>query len=210
MIHPPLERLLGDIPSVLVDPVSLVLVVLFMIDTVQSVHEALDLRDMLSRITEENEDLRKLAKRTEIIAAFAEDDLKQFRNRTELNTLLMEIYLKNEFDDKAEAYSEHRMKRRERIERRIEKVQGIKLDMLESIAQALDEHQKEYDGLHNYIDEQKDDFDKAMEMVHSYRHNIKGRQAASYRKAFRIIHANPSAFTKEFQEAMDILRTIDK
>ena len=102
------------------------------------------------------------------------------------------------------------MKRRERIERRIEKVQGIKLDMLESIAQALDEHQKEYDGLHNYIDEQKDDFDKAMEMVHSYRHNIKGRQAASYRKAFRIIHANPSAFTKEFQEAMDILRTIDK
>lgn len=210
VIHPPLERLLSDIPSVLVDPVSLVLVVLFMIDVVQSVHEALDLRDMLSKLTEENEDLRKLARRTEIIAAFAEEDLKQFRNRTELNTLLMEIYLKNEFDNKAEAYSQHRQKRRERIEDRIEKVQGIKLDMLESIASALEEHQKEHDELHSYIEEQKSDYDKAMEMVQTYRHNIKGRQASSYRKAFRILHGNPSAFTKEFQEAMEMLRRIDK
>ena len=48
----------------------------------------MDLREVLTRLTEENEDLRRLAKRVEVISAFAEEDLRRFRERTEVERLL--------------------------------------------------------------------------------------------------------------------------
>lgn len=72
-------RLLADVPSWVVDPLALALTAAFTVDVVRSVQAALDLREMLVKLTEENEDLRRLARRAEIIAAFAEDDLRRFR-----------------------------------------------------------------------------------------------------------------------------------
>ena len=83
-IHPPIAALLGDVPGWLVDPLALVITVAFTVDVVRSVQEALDLREVLTRLTEENEDLRRLAKRAEVAAAFAEDDLRRFREKTEV------------------------------------------------------------------------------------------------------------------------------
>ena len=51
-IHPPIGRLLTDVPSWLVDPLALVLTAVFTVDVVQSVQAALDLREMLSKLTE--------------------------------------------------------------------------------------------------------------------------------------------------------------
>ena len=80
-IHPPIARLLADVPAWLVDPLALLLTAAFTVDVVQSVQAALDLRDVLTRLTEENEDLRRLAKRAEVAAAFAEDDLRKLDDR---------------------------------------------------------------------------------------------------------------------------------
>ena len=85
-VHPPVGRLLADVPSWVVDPLALALTAAFTVDVVRSVQAALDLREMLVKLTEENEDLRRLARRAEIIAAFAEDDLRRFRERTEVDT----------------------------------------------------------------------------------------------------------------------------
>ena len=72
-IHPPIGRLLADVPAWLVDPLALVLTAVFTVDVVQSVQAALDLKEVLSKLTEENEELRRLAKRAEVAAAFAEE-----------------------------------------------------------------------------------------------------------------------------------------
>ena len=198
-IHPPFARFLNDIPSMLVDPVSMVLVILFTIDTVQSVHEALDLRDVLTKLTEEHEDLRKLARRAEIVSAFAEDDLRQFRNRTELNRVLMETYVKDGIDTQIEKINTLKINRKERIQRRIENAIDIKLDILENIAAELKKRQNE-----------QSDFDKAMEMIQDYRTSLKGRKADTYKHAYRIIRANPSVHAEQFKEAMDMLKKLDK
>ena len=44
------------------DPLALALTAAFTVDVVRSVQAALDLREMLVKLTEENEDLRRLAK----------------------------------------------------------------------------------------------------------------------------------------------------
>lgn len=198
-IHPPFAKFLSDIPSMLIDPVSMVLVILFTIDTVQSVREALDLRDVLTKLTEEHEDLRKLAKRAEIISAFAEEDLKQFRNRTELNRVLMETFVKDGIDTKIEKMNTLKINRKERIQQRIENAIDIKLDILENIAAEFEKRKS-----------QQDDFEKAMEMIQDYRTSLKGRKADTYKHAYRIIRANPSAHAEQFKEAMDMLKDLDK
>lgn len=68
-LHPPIGRLLLDIPSWCVDPLALVLTAVFTVDVVRSVQAAMDLREVLMRVTEENEELRRLAKRAEVAAA---------------------------------------------------------------------------------------------------------------------------------------------
>lgn len=198
-IHPPFARFLGDIPSALIDPVSMVLVILFTIDAVQSVREALDLRNVLTKLTEENEDLRRLAKRAEIVSAFAEEDLKQFRNRTELNRVLMETYVKDGIDTKVEKINTLKINRKERFQQRIQNAIDIKLDILENIATELKKRQT-----------QQDDYEKAMEMIQDYRHSIKGRKADTYKHAYRIIRANPSAHAEQFKEALEMLKKLDK
>ena len=87
LIHPPISRLLADVPSLLVDPLALVLTALFAVDVVQSTQAALDLKQALAKLTEENEDLRRLARLAEVAAAFAADDLRRFRERTEVERL---------------------------------------------------------------------------------------------------------------------------
>ena len=198
-IHPPFAKFLSDIPSMLIDPVSMVLVVLFTIDTVHSVREALDLRNVLTKLTEENEDLRKLAKRAEVISTFAEDDLKKFRNKTELNRILIETYVKEEIDTQIEKYNALKINKKEKIQQRIENAINIKLDILENIAAEFEKKQNQHD-----------DYDKAMEMIQSYRYSLKGRKVDTYKHAYRILHANPSAHAELFKEAMDMLRKLDK
>ena len=111
-VHPPVGRLLADVPSWVVDPLALALTAAFTVDVVRSVQAALDLREMLVKLTEENEDLRRLARRAEIIAAFAEDDLRRFRERTEVDTLQERIQA-----GLREAQAARRSRRQERIER---------------------------------------------------------------------------------------------
>ena len=98
-IHPPIARLLADVPSWLVDPLALALTIAFTVDVVQSVQAALDLKDVLTKLAEENEDLRRLAKRAEVVSAFAEEDLKRFRERTELEKRLMQARFETELEE---------------------------------------------------------------------------------------------------------------
>ena len=86
-LHPPVGRLLVRVPDWLVDPAALMLTAAFTVDVVRSVQAALDLREILTRLTEENEELRRLAKRVEVVSAFAEDDLRRFREKTEVEKL---------------------------------------------------------------------------------------------------------------------------
>ena len=44
-----------------------------------SFREAMDFRNMLESLTENNEEIRRLVKRMEVISAFAEEDIEEFR-----------------------------------------------------------------------------------------------------------------------------------
>lgn len=197
-IHPPVGRVLNMVPDWVVDPLALVLAVIFTVDVVQSTQAALDFKEVLGRLTEENEELRHLAKRAELVAAFAEDDLKQFRNRTQLDKLLLQARIE-------EVHVQRKAKRTVRLERALQKAADIKIGILDEISGVLKErltNPGEQDGL--------EELNELMEKVQEYKHKIKERETRKYRKFMRILHGNPSATAREYEDAMKKLRDIDK
>ena len=201
-LHPPVGRLLADLPAWAVDPLALALTAAFTVDVVRSVQAALDLREILTKLTEENEDLRRLARRAEVAAAFAEDDLRRFRERTEVEKLLLREKLQAEAAEQKEARAERRRRRRERMEETLRRRASAKLEALDAIAEALEScRQRAPEGL-------RDELNEALEKVRARQAAIRTRTAGTYRRSLRILRANPSARAERFQEVLEARRKL--
>ena len=212
-IHPPIGRLLADVPAWLVDPLALALTAVFTVDVVQSVQAALDLKEVLSKLTEENEELRRLAKRAEVAAAFAEDDLRRFREKTELEKRLLQSRVEAELEEQRQALEERREQRQERLEDSLRRRTEIKLDILDTISDALEtcrDHLADIPDLAgDALAERRADLNEAIEKVRDRKAAIRARTARTYQRSLRILRANPTAKARqELNEALESLRKL--
>lgn len=212
-IHPPIAGLLADVPSWLVDPLALVLTAAFTVDVVQSVQAALDLKEVLTKLAEDNEDLRRLAKRAEVAAAFAEDDLKRFRERTELEKRLLQSRVEAELEEQRQAREERKERRQERLEASLRRRTAVKLDILDTISDALEtcrDHLEDIPDLtEDALAERWADLTEAIEKVRDRKAAIRARTAHTYRRSLRILRANPTARARqELSEALESLRKL--
>lgn len=83
VIHLPAEHILLQIPAQLTELIALVLSLVFAFDFHISLREALDLRDLLEKISERSQTLQRLENRFNAYAAFAEvPDLGSLRAKT--------------------------------------------------------------------------------------------------------------------------------
>lgn len=206
-LHPPVARLLARIPALCVDPLAHVLTAAFTVDAVRSVQAALDLRDMLARLAEENEDLRRLAKRAEVYAAFAKDDLRRFRERTELERLELQERLE-------EGLAERRQARAERVEASLRRRLDAKLEILSAISGALETCRDHLDDLPELTGEELEarraELEELVRRVREREAAIRSRPAAPYHRALRILRAHPSATAARSGEVLEALKKLGK
>ncbi len=206
-IHPPIARLLARVPALCVDPLAHVLVIAFTVDAVRSVQAALDLRDLLIKAAEENEDLRRLAKRAEVYAAFAKDDLRRFREKTELEALELRQKVGEELEERRQA-------RTERVEASLRRRFGAKLEILSTISNALEtcrDHLEDLpDSTPENLAERRADLEEAIRRVRAREAALQNRSSAPYHRSLRILRAHPSATAKEFGEVLETLKKLGK
>lgn len=206
-IHPPIARLLAGVPALLVDPLAHVLTAAFTVDAVRSVQAALDLRDLLTRAAEENEDLRRLARRAEVYAAFAKDDLRRFREKTELEKLELRQRLE-------ESREERRQARTERVEASLRRRFNAKLEILSAISGALETCRDHVDDLPDLTPEEREarraELEEVIQRVREREAGLRGRSAAPYHRSLRILRAHPSASAREFGETLETLKKLGK
>ena len=190
VLHPPLEDLVLWLPGFLTDVLACGLTIYTTADTVRSFQAAMDLREVLTRLTEENEDLRRLARRVEVMSAFAEDDLRRFRERTEVNRLL----------------------RQERREDAFRRVQDAKLTALANLRESLESYRARLEAARDLTGEALEarlaETEKLLEQLRDREVAIRTRTARRYRQALRILRGNPSATAKSFAEALESLRKL--
>ncbi len=206
-VHPPIARLLARVPALLVDPLAHALVIAFTVDAVRSVQAALDLRDLLSKAAEENEDLRRLAKRAEVYAAFAKDDLRRFREKTELEALELRQKVGGEL-------AERRLARTERVESSLRRLTDAKLGILATISGALEtcrDHLEDLpDSTPERLAERREDLEEIIRRVRTREAALQNRSSAPYHRSLRLLRAHPSASAKDFEEALEALKRLGK
>lgn len=76
--HLPIERLVLSIPDTITDIAALLITIYVAADFTQSFNEAMDLRAMLIKLSESNEQIRRLEKRIEVISAVVEDEKQKY------------------------------------------------------------------------------------------------------------------------------------
>ena len=199
-------------PSWLVDPLALVITVAFTVDVVRSVQEALDLREVLTRLTEENEDLRRLAKRAEVAAAFAEDDLRRFRERVDLSRTELQERMEAGLQQHQEAKLRRSARRSEELEEALRSRTSAKLETLRAIQETLE---RARDNLEDAVDMTQEalaarraELDDAIEHLKNREASIRSRTVRTYRASLRILRANPSAKARDFSEVLETLRKL--
>lgn len=213
LLHPPVGRILDRIPAGIIDPLALVMTAAFTVDVVRSVQAALDLREVLTKLTEENEELRRLARRAEVAAAFAEDDLRRFRMKTEVEKLLLQERIEAELEEHRKGRARKKLARQIQLEESLRRRTTAKLEALHAIADVLEscrDHLEELSDLTaEALEERRADLTEAIEKVREREHIVRMRTIKTYQRSLRILHAHPSAIAKEFQEAMDALRKLN-
>jgi uncharacterized membrane protein len=212
-IHPPIGRLLTRVPDFLVDPLALLLTIAGTVDTVKSFQAAMDLRETLTRLTEENEALRRLAKRVEVTAAFAEEDLRRFRERTEVEKLVLQFRMESGLQEQREARAQRKQRRKEVLEANLRRRINAKLEVLHTISDALEtcrEHLADVPDLTGKsLEDRRAEIGELIEKVQNRERVIRARSAKTYQRSLRILQANPTARArKELREAMETLRSL--
>ena len=208
-LHPPVARLLADVPAFLVDPLALLLTAAFTADLVRSVQDAMDLRQTLIRLTEENEELRHLARRAEVVAAFAGEDLHRFRERTRLDAQRLAERAEARMRSDEALRSKLRQGRQALEEARLHGSAQAKLEILDTIDQALEQAR---DRLENaaadHLSAAREELSEIMDRVRDRRAALRARDPKTYRRSLRLLRNNPSAIAREFSEALETLRDL--
>ena len=192
VIHPPIDKLLHKLPALLVNPLAAVIAVLFIMDTVKSTKAAIDLREVLTKLTEENAELRRLAKKAEAAQARTAEELQAFREKTSLDRYLLQSYLADELEAHRTAKQVRKQRRRAALENAFRRRDdGID----EPGEQELAKHREELDAL--------------IAAVRQREAQVRTRSIQRYETALRVLRANPSAKAKaELGEAFDSLRKL--
>ena len=214
VIHPPIDKLLHRLPALLVNPLAAVITVLFIMDTVKSTRAAIDLREVLTRLTEENAELRKLAQKAEAAQARTEEEIRAFREKTSLDKYLLQSYLADELEAHRTARQARKQRRRTAMEQAFRRRVESKLEVLTNIAQALE---KARAALDDGVDEpgekalaqHREELDSLIAAVRQKETQVRTRSIQRYEAALRILRANPTAKAREeLGEALASLRKI--
>ena len=76
--HVPIEGLVLSIPKTAADIAAFALTIYVAVDFTQSFNEAIALREMLTKLSESNEQLRHLEKRVEVLSAIVDDEWQKY------------------------------------------------------------------------------------------------------------------------------------
>lgn len=211
-LHPPVEDLVLRLPAFLVDPLAFLLTIAVTVDAVRSFQAAMDLREVLTRLTEENEDLRRLAKRVEVISAFAEEDLRRFPGAHGGGAAAPAGALGGHPPPDSGGLCQGRRRRQAQLEESLRRRTDAKLTALANIQEALEAYRDRLavarDLTEESLEARRAEVQQLLDRLRDREASIRARTARRYRQSLRILRGNPSASAKAFAEALESLRKL--
>ena len=212
-IHPPIERLILAIPAVIADPLSMAGIAAFAVDVTRSVRSALDLRDLLEKIRENNEIVAALETRLDSAASgFTrtsegfKDNIRSICNAIRENHFLYQRQREEEKQSKKKIFAnvlqDYRQKKRNFFVFLNEKASAAVREVQAQMELAMPENEKT--RLSKLLAE-LEEFKRKLEKTELDLISWKNRE---YREAANIIRRNPSAVSRRFKDAFEEIKAL--
>ena len=173
VIHVPIENLVLQIPERIAEAVTVLCSSAFAADFTLSFGEAMDLRDMLIRLSDSNEKIQRLQKRLEVVSAFAEDGLMQYQMKREERKMSRKEFLEG------------------MIERQRENRRMMLVELIDRVNESIDA------GL-----EKREELQKIKTQIEQEFKNIGSLTNRAARRSARLLHRNPNTVSKKYAEAL--------
>ncbi|MDO5155746.1 MAG: TM1812 family CRISPR-associated protein [Eubacteriales bacterium] len=191
-LHVPIEKIVCGIPRNIEEPVTFLLTLVIASDFTMSFRNAMNFRQMLDKLSENNEELRHIMKRMEVVSAFVADDMEhlkdEFSERKEQTREMLELTQK-ELEEYLDESKRHGKERLEEVKQKAqEKRENIyeKMDFKTDLAE-----------LHELLDARK----KQLEVQ---RENLK--KSRMLKDVDSILKRNNVAVSTQYKEALAQIR----
>lgn len=213
LMHLPVEDIILKIPEHIANLLSTVLVAAFAVDTTKSVQSALDLRELLKEVSENNAVLASLEDKLENVAGNINQSSEKFR--THIQEIEEEIRENRELlTERRELLSQsHKDALLDKLKERKENKSHL-LTLLKNKTEAFiaelnelakaDISENEHTKLSLYAKE-LGEFRASLDRIE---HSLKSRKNKEYQKAVSIIRRNPSATSPKFKETFRELQEL--
>ena len=192
------EKILFMIPAEIVTPCAFVLTAAFCVDATVSVRAALDLKEVLQNIAANNEELRRLQNRLDVVAAFIEEDKENLKER--VSDSLESIGDKLEVLQNIAANNEELRRLQNRLDVVAAFIEEDKENLKERVSDSLESISDKLEDL----GEKVEDFKLEQSYIRSQRKIVRRQNIeqakADYRLRFEQLAENLKAQEKYFAE----------
>lgn len=212
VLHLPFERMILKIPQDIASLISTLLVAVLAADTTKSVQSALDLRELLKELSENNAVLTSLENRLEHVSGNISRSSESFRAHIleieaeleENRKLLMEkagLPRTLKTAALAEKLRERRMHKAQRLSLLKEKTEAFiaELNALSDSVSSASENAR--------LNAYQSELGEFRERLEAMEHSLRSRKLKEYQKAFSMIRRNPSATSRKFAESFHELKS---
>lgn len=222
-LHLPVEKLVLKIPESVTQCISFAVLVVFVIDFTTSFQAAMDLKELLHSLKENNEELRRLQKRLDVVIAVLDSDREELKERIEERVEQSKEKLEQgmeRLEEQSRMRIEQSMERlesqsrewrelsKERLEQSLRRYAG-KLEELELIYR---ERYEQRDSEENRArDEKKEKLRVELEELREKMRQMARRLPELPKRKDKgirdLLKRNPSAVSKSFQAWLDELKS---
>lgn len=214
-LHPPIERLVLAVPVQLGELLAVCLAVLFTVDVVKSVQAALNLKELMHQLAENNQTMERINAQLSDALEQLNEDSEQFHQRlTGLEDTLsarheQRIRERQERRDSRSAFllaqlQEHRDRKSETMDLLLKKSELALEETSRQLVQADTNAKRER------LEATRMGLVEFQESLHRMEVEMEARKDREFRRAVSILYRNPTAASKKYHEGFAQLKKLKK
>lgn len=179
VINVPIQDVILQMRSVFTELLVLILTAATAVDVHSSIGEALDMRDMLEKLSESKDYIRRMQKRMEVVSAVRLDDYRALR----------------------EKQAEKLLSTKEKFEKNLYAWREVKTKQLNELLEKAEE-------LGAISPAKAEELKALREGVYRQFREMAGRRDKDFRRIAKHLRRNPSAVSKEYAEALESIKNL--
>ena len=203
VIHVPIAEVILNISDEIQQFVTFAITIVVVADFTVSFKEALDIRQLLDTLVENNEELKRIQRRIEVLAAFINEDKEQWKtNVTEkLETTKQNVAQKME---KLETTKQNVVQKIEKLETTKQNV-AQKMEILKRHYEMQQQDKTDTADTKQHFEELKQ-FYQRLNMIENEQHFHTKLFAKNYQRAKNIMKRNALVASKKYNEALQEIK----